>query len=321
MPDNALYHGDNLTVLRRCIPTGSVALLYLDPPFASQRDYPLHVSATLPVSEDADDPVQIPAFRDTWRWDEAAAMALQEAEACAAMAALLRALVEARHWDGLAAYLAMMAPRLIEMYRVLAPTGSLYLHCDPTAGPYLKVLMDALFGAQNFRREIVWRSGWVSGFKTRAKNWIRNHDTILYYVKDSCRFTFHTAARFRPHAPGYARRGGGGNPHGVALDDVWDEPALYSPWIKSFSTEKCGYATQKPLALLERILTVSSSPGDLVLDPCCGGGTALLAAQALGRRWIGIDAACPAIALTKQRLAAASLHPDVHYTCHRLIAP
>jgi site-specific DNA-methyltransferase (adenine-specific) len=171
----------------------------------------------------------------------------------------------------------------------------------------LKALLDALFGPECFRREIVWRSGWVSGFKTRARNWIRNHDILLYYVRDARKFTFHVEERFKPHAPGYERRGGGGNPLGVAIDDVWDDPELYSPWIKSFSTEKRGYATQKPIKLLERIVRVGSSHGDLVLDPFCGGGTALLAAQALGRRWIGIDCSPAAITVTRARLAEARL--------------
>jgi site-specific DNA-methyltransferase (adenine-specific) len=297
---NTLYQGDNLAVLRAFVPEGSVALIYLDPPFASQRDYLLHEGAEQNGGKGARQ-----AFSDVWEWDEAAYAALLQERPGEALTGLLRAFVEARRRDALAAYLVMMFPRLAELYRVLAPTGSFYLHCDPAASHYLKALLDALFGPENFRREIVWRSGWVSGYKARAKNWVRNHDTLLYYVKDRRRFTFDVSARFRPHPPDYRRRGGGGNPQGVPLDDVWDDPALYSPWIKSFSTEKCGYATQKPLALLERILRVSSAPDDLILDPCCGGGTTLLAAHALGRRWIGIDRSAQAMALTRQRLDRA----------------
>lgn len=300
---NTLYQGDNLAVLRAHIPDGSIALIYLDPPFASQRDYPLHEGAERNGANG-----KRRAFSDVWKWEEATYTALlEERPADDALTGLLRAFVEARRRDALAAYLVMMLPRLAELYRVLAPTGSLYLHCDPAASHYLKALLDTLFGLENFRREIVWRSGWVSGYKTRAKNWVRNHDTLLYYVKDRRRFTFDMSARFRPHPPDYQRRGGGGNPQGVPLDDVWDDPELYSPWIKSFSTEKRGYATQKPLTLLERILRVSSAAGDLILDPCCGGGTTLVAAHALGRRWIGIDRSAPAIALTRQRLDHAGL--------------
>ncbi|HZP81659.1 MAG TPA: site-specific DNA-methyltransferase [Chthonomonadaceae bacterium] len=306
---NTLYQGDNLAVLRAFVPDGSVALIYLDPPFASQRDYPLHAGVEQNGGRGARR-----AFSDVWEWDEAAYAALLQERPGEALTGLLRAFVEARRRDALAAYLVMMLPRLVELYRVLAPTGSCYLHCDPAASHYLKALLDALFGAENFRREIVWRSGWVSGYKARAKNWVRNHDTLLYYVKDRRRFTFDMSARFRPHPPDYRRRGGGGNPQGVPLDDVWDDPALYSPWIKSFSTEKCGYATQKPLALLERILRVSSAPGDLILDPCCGGGTTLLAAHTLARRWIGIDRSAQAIALTRQRLDRAGLGDYAFHT-------
>ncbi len=201
------------------------------------------------------------------------------------------------------AYIVMMAPRLVELRRVMAPTASIYLHCDPTSSHYLKVLMDSIFGAGNFRREIVWRSGWISGFKARAANWARNHDVILYYVKDrETGFTFNKELAYKPHPPGYERRGGGANIRGVAIDDVWDETAMYSPWIKSFSKEKLGYRTQKPLALMERIVSVSSNPGDLVLDPFAGGGTTLAAAQKLERRWIGIDSSYVAVDLIRNRM-------------------
>lgn len=208
------------------------------------------------------------------------------------------------------AYLSMMAPRLIELRRALKPTGSIYLHCDPTASHYLKVLMDAIFGTENFRREIIWRSGWVSGFKTRTRNWVRNHDVILYYLRDhNAEWTFNKDLAYKPHEEGYERRGGGENPKGVAIDDVWDEVALYSPWIKSFSQEKLGYATQKPITLLERIISVSSKPGDVVLDPFCGCGTTIAAAQELGRPWIGIDITHLAVNLIKHRLMMQRVDP------------
>ena len=169
------------------------------------------------------------------------------------------------HRDMLA-YLSMMAIRLTEMRRVLRKTGSIYVHCDASASHYLKLILDALFGPENFRREIVWRSGWVSGFKARTRNWVRNHDTLLYYLRERREgFTFNKQLAYRPHAEDYRRRGGGENKNGVAIDDVWDEDALYSPSIKSFSGEKLGYMTQKPLALLERIVSVSSNSGETVL--------------------------------------------------------
>ena len=285
-----LYYGDNLDVMRRHIASGSVELVYLDPPFNSDRTYNVIYKGS-----------QERAFVDTWSWDESAVSAFRELtdrtppgvhvpKALREMMVALKVFLD-EHRDMLA-YLSMMAIRLVEMRRVLRKTGSIYVHCDATASHYLKLLLDAIFGPENFRREIIWRSGWVSGFKTKTANWVRNHDTIFYYLRDRREaFTFNKDLAYKPHGDGYKRRGGGGNPKGVAIDDVWDEVALYSPWIKSFSTEKLGYMTQKPLALLERIISVSSNTGDLVLDPFCGCGTTVEAAEALGRKWIGIDVA------------------------------
>jgi DNA modification methylase len=303
-----LYYGDNLDVLRRHVASESVDLVYLDPPFNSDRTYNL-VHKGSDVSERA--------FVDSWEWDEHAERAFraltidgagEDPEAPAAVPRALSAMMASfgvflRDHPDMLAYLSMMAIRLVETHRVLRKTGSIYLHCDSTASHYLKLILDALFGPENFRREIIWRSGWVSGFKTRTANWVRNHDTLLYYLRDRrAAFTFNKELAYKPHEPGYTRRGGGSNPRGVAIDDVWDEVALYSPWIKSFSTEKLGYMTQKPLALLERIIAVSSRESDVVLDPFCGCGTTLEAAERLGRRWIGIDVALRAITVVKDRL-------------------
>ena len=298
-----LYHGDNLEVMRRHVASESVDLIYLDPPFNSDRTYSV-------ISRGSQ--TQQTAFVDTWRWDDDAETAFGELTGATPpgvhvpphLRELMRAL-QGLLGDkaDMLAYLSMMAIRLVEMRRVLRPTGSIYVHCDASASHYLKLVLDTVFGPENFRREIIWRSGWVSGFKTRTANWIRNHDTLFYYLRDRREaFTFHKDLAYRPHPEGYERRGGGGNPRGVALDDVWDEVALYSPWIKSFSTEKLGYMTQKPLALLERIVSVSSNPGDLVLDPFCGCGTTVEAAERLGRRWTGIDVASLAIEIVEERL-------------------
>lgn len=297
---NRLFYGDNLDVLRRHVKDESVDLVYLDPPFNSQKDY----NVLFDEKDGTKAAAQIKAFHDTWEWNTDAAANYEDVvEHGGDVARTLKALRGMLGESDLMAYLAMMAPRLIEMHRVLKPTGSLYLHCDPTASHYLKVLMDSIFGGRNARREIIWRSGWVSGFKTATRNWIRNHDTLLYYLKDrQADWTFNKDLAYKPHADDYERRGGGENPKGVAIDDVWDEVELYSPWIKSFSTEKLGYATQKPQTLLERIVTVSSNPGDVVLDPFCGCGTAIAAAQALGRQWIGIDITHLAVALIRHRL-------------------
>nr|WP_167073657.1 DNA methyltransferase [Sphingomonas vulcanisoli] len=286
-------------VLREHVADASVDLVYLDPPFNSNATYNILFKAPDGAGADA----SIEAFDDTWSWGPSASAALLDIAESGnhVLHTLMQAMHVALGENAMMAYLAMMAVRLLELHRVLKPTGSLYLHCDPTAGHYLKLVLDAVFGPQNFRREIVWRSGWVSGFKTRAQNWVRNHDTIFYYVKDSGAYwTFNKI--YVPHGKDYVRRGGGENPNGKAIDDVWDDPELYSPNIKSFSTEKLGYPTQKPVALLERIITASSHPGDVVLDPFCGCGTAVDAAQKLDRRWIGIDITHLAIGLIEKRL-------------------
>ena len=298
-----LYYGDNLDVLRRHVANESVDLIYLDPPFNSDRTYNLIYKGSQ---------AQERAFVDTWTWDDNAENAFRELthdiphgvhvpRPLREMMLALKVFL-GEHRDMLA-YLSMMAIRLVEMRRVLRKTGSIYVHCDPTASHYLKLILDTIFGPENFRREIIWRSGWVSGFKTKTSNWIRNHDTLLYYLRDRREaFTFNKDLAYKPHEDGYKRRGGGGNPKGIAIDDVWDEVALYSPWIKSFSTEKLGYMTQKPLALLERIISVSSNKGDLVLDSFCGCGTTVEAAEMLGRKWIAIDMAIRAIEIVKDRL-------------------
>lgn len=308
-PANHLYYGDNLDVLRREIGAGTIDLVYLDPPFNSNATY--NVLFKSPTGEGAD--AQVEAFQDSWHWNDVAEDAFDQVAHSGHTKAfdLLNAMRSFLGENDMMAYLAMMAIRLIELRRVLKPSGSIYLHCDPTAGHYLKLLLDGVFGTAHFRREIVWRSGWVSGFKTKTQNWIRNHDTIFYYLRDPQKEWIFNK-QFVPHEEDYVRRGGGGNPQGKAIDDVWDDPVLYSPNIKSFSTEKLGYPTQKPLALLERIIAASSNAGDVVLDPFCGCGTAVHAAQKLGRRWIGIDVTHLAIALIEKRMQAA--FPGVSFT-------
>ena len=206
------------------------------------------------------------------------------------------------------AYLVNMAERLIAMRRVLKPTGSIYLHCDPTASHYLKALMDLIFGKDNFRNEVIWRIGWVSGYKTQKRGWIRNHDTILYYLKsDAAKALFNK--EYIPYPEGYTRRGGSlPTGKGIPIEDTWNcsrADILDSIMIKSFSTEKLGYPTQKPVDLLKRIIRASSNPGDLVLDPFCGCGTTIHAAESLGRRWIGIDVARFSTGLIANRLTSA----------------
>jgi site-specific DNA-methyltransferase (adenine-specific) len=288
---NTLYCGDNLDILRREIADESVDLVYLDPPFNSQRDY------RTPAGERA--------FGDAWAWDDTAASAFAVARGDGRLAGLLDGLRGFLGEGDLLAYLAMMAVRLVELHRVLAPTGSLYLHCDPTASHYLKLLLDGVFGRAQFRNEIVW--AYKSGGASRRR-FSRKHDILLYYARDAarCRFTplkeksynrglkpyrFHGVDEYEDETGWHTL---------VNMKDVWQ-----IDMVGRTSRERMGYPTQKPLALLTRIVEASSLPGDVVLDPCCGCGTTLHAAQALGRRWIGIDANPQAIALTEARLRGA----------------
>lgn len=318
MAENALYYGDNLDVLRRFIPDESVDLVYLDPPFNSDQDY----NVLFEEQDGARAAAQIRAFRDTWRWDQAAARSF--VEVVESGGAVSRAMQGFRAFLGendVLAYLAMIAPRLMELHRVLKKTGSIYLHCDPTASHYLKVLMDAVFGAKQFRNEIVWHyTGWN---KQLARHFERRHDVILFYAKDDNHFgsyalpwsstTEYVRVRKQKVRVDEAGReyvlsdAGGGKrvrryleeamEAGRPIDDVWEIDKLTSS-----SKERLGYPTQKPEALLERIIEASTSPGDLVLDPFCGCGTATVAVHNLGRRWIGIDITHLAINLIKHRL-------------------
>jgi site-specific DNA-methyltransferase (adenine-specific)/adenine-specific DNA-methyltransferase len=216
---------------------------------------------------------------------------------------------------GLTGYLEMLAPRLERMYQLLAPHGSLYVHVDPTASHYVKVLLDGIFGPECFQREIIWRIGWVSGYKTQVRNWIRNHDVILFYTRDPAQFTFNKV--LVPPPPGYQRRGGGEG-RGRPAEDVWNAneaeraltgaDSLDSIQIKSFSREKTGYRTQKNESLLRGVVEASSNPGDLVADFFCGSGTTAAACEALGRRWLLCDIGAPAVDVAVRRLEALQTH-------------
>lgn len=372
---NTLYYGDNLEVLRRHVKDASVDLVYLDPPFNSNASY------NVLFKEHGDTPsaAQIEAFADTWRWDEAAAASFQDAVNGGGRVA--DAMLAMRTFIGqsdMLAYLSMMAPRLVELRRVLKPTGSIYLHCDPTASHYLKLLMDAVFGAAQYRNEIIWkRSDAHNNAGQGARHYGRVHDVLLYYaVSDATPLTQlylplpeETVAKWYRHVEaGTGRRynlgdltgpGGAakGNPHyeflgvtrywrysqqrmqelydagrivqskpgavpmqkryldeskGVPLQDIWADIPMLRGATKG--GERLGYPTQKPVALLERILEASSAEGDVVLDPFCGCGTTIDAAQKLGRRWIGIDVTHLAVGLIKTRLRDAhGLEPGEAY--------
>jgi len=361
MLENRLFYGDNLDVLRRHIPAESVDLVYADPPFNSNRAFNVFFGQSTDQES-----AQQQAFVDTWHWDHSAAAAYDEVlQHGGQIAELMRAFRLFLSETDMMAYLAMMAPRLLELRRVLKPTGSLYLHCDPTASHYLKLLMDGVFGPQNFRTEIVWkRSAAHSDTKQGRRQHGRLHDVLLFYTKgdswtwnpiytpyDDSYIASHynlveegTGRRFRADNLTAAKPGGdtlyewkGVRPYkgrywaysrekmeafdregrlyytksgmpsykryldempGVPIQDLWTD----IPPINSQAAERLGYPTQKPIALLERIIESSSNPGDVVLDAFCGCGTTIAAAQALGRSWTGIDITHLAINLIRHRL-------------------
>jgi site-specific DNA-methyltransferase (adenine-specific) len=373
---NTLYYGDNLNVLRLHIPDESIDLIYLDPPFNSNATYNVLFSE----QDGSRSAAQIEAFTDTWRWDQAAAEAFREVvEGGGDVSRALQAFRTFLGDSNMLAYLSMMAPRLVEMRRVLKPTGSIYLHCDPTASHYLKMLMDAVFGAMSFRSEIIWKR---TSAHSGSKRWGPVHDVILFYSKSNnyvwnevyqkysndylesfykfsdakgrFRIGDLTGAGTRTGESGQAWRGV--NPTAVgrhwavpnkavielfgpessewpiskklnALDKnglIYWPPKGKVPGFKRYynpnagvpiidiiididcigakSTERLGYPTQKPEALLERIIKASSTEGDTILDPFCGCGTTVVAAERLKRKWIGIDITHLAVALMKVRL-------------------
>lgn len=358
---NKLYYGDNLPVLRDHFADESVDLIYLDPPFNSNRDYSVFFEDEAGVEAEA----QVIAFEDSWHWTSETEKAFAElvTDVDGRVGLVISALRQALGRNQMTAYLVMMAIRLVELHRVLKPTGSLYLHCDPTASHYLKVLLDAVFGAENFKNEITWKRSSAHNDTKQGRKALGNiADIVLFYTKSST-YTFNV--QYTPYDEEYLRStynnvdsdgrrwkssditgpGGAtkGNPYfeflgvsrywrfskenlnrmlkegriyqskpgavprmkhyldempGVPLQNIWDD---ISP-LSSQSAERLGYPTQKPVALLERIIALSSNPGDVVLDPFCGCGTSVMAAQKLERQWLGIDITNLAISLQKYRL-------------------
>ena len=362
---NTLFYGDNLPILRDYIPDASIDLVYLDPPFNSQRTYNVLFKDEKSGNESES---QITAFDDTWHWTRSAEEAYRELveDAPGEVGQVIGAMRSFIGTNQMMAYLVMMAIRLVELHRVLKPNGSLYLHCDPTASHYLKVILDTIFGLKKFQSEIIWKR---YGAHNDAKGYGAVHDVILYYSKNTSP-QFHkqyqtyekeyTESRFRfQDADGrryseqnlsspnprpnltyeftalngitYSSPRNGwkytrermenldrdGRLHypnkkngrlrlknyldemsGVPVQDVWTDIVS----IGGSSPERLGYPTQKPVALLERIILTSSDESAIVLDPFCGCGTAIAAAQKLGRRWVGIDITHLSIALQKYRL-------------------
>ncbi len=302
-----LYYGDNLEVLRHHIQNQSIDLIYLDPPFNSNQNYhppitpppetrgrshipppPLCREGTKGGGKSGEIQAQPRAFEDTWRWDDAALALFEETAECGPerVSRALRAFRTLLGESDMLAYLSMMALRLVELRRGLRPTGSIYLHCDQTAGAHLRLLMDAVFGPENFLNHIVWCYG-LGGSSSRY--WPRKHDDILWYSKVPGRHYFDAVK-----IPATSQRMKGQR---KKAPDYW-----HIPTINNMARERLGYPTQKPEALLERIIASSSREDDTVLDPFCGCGTALAVAARLRRRWIGIDNNRLAIDLTSERV-------------------
>lgn len=366
---NQLHLGDNLSVLRNHVASNSVDLIYLDPPFASNADYN-YISTT----DDTRPSSSVVAFVDTWQWGAEAELALHETKIThQVLGNLLEVMTNGLKCNGLAAYLAMMAIRLLELKRVLKPAGSLYLHCDTSASSYLKIILDIIFGTENFRNEIVWKR---TSSHNDSKKWAHIHDTILFYagkgftwnpvylasdpeyVKNFYRFEdnrgryrLHEIIRTASMGPrpnlAYEYKGyrpewgwrmvlekvqaldqddrltwsGTGRPYlkrylheqkGTPCSSLWTD----IPPLSHIASERMGYPTQKPLALLERIIKASSNENDVVLDPFAGCGTSTHAAEKLVRRWIGIDVSELAVTLMQQRLKAS--FSDVAYTLNKI---
>ncbi len=281
-----LFTGDNLPILRG-LNSDTIDLIYLDPPFNSNRTY------SAPIGSKAAGA----AFKDAWTLSDCdnawhGEIADKEPATYSAIDTS-----EQAHSKSMKSYLIMMAIRLLEMRRILKPTGSLYLHCDPTASHYLKMLLDAIMGRKNFRNELVW---YYSGGGASRKHWAKKHDVVLFYSKtDTWLFNIDAVRVPYKWQDGQLRADGSRRNYtsGKVPDDVFSLHSLM-PW----SRERTGYPTQKPLALLERIIQASSAEGDLILDPFCGCATALVAAEQLGRHWIGIDLSSKAAQLVKMRM-------------------
>jgi site-specific DNA-methyltransferase (adenine-specific) len=294
---NTLYTNDNLFILNG-LNSNLVDLIYLDPPFNSKRFY------SAPVGSKAAGA----SFKDMWTWDDVNEEYLNTlAKNYPALTAYIAA-IGSIHSDAMKAYLAYMAQRVIEMHRVLKNTGSLYMHCDPTASHYLKVVLDEIFGKNNFRNEIIWC---YRGGGSPKKDFGRRHDVIFRYTKSSDYTFIADRIRIPYQSEGFGRTDDAmwgkhkgtdkvykPNPLGKIPEDWWLMNVL-----NANDPERTGYPTQKPLALLHRIIKASSNEGDIVMDPFCGCATTCVAAQQLDRKWIGIDIAEQSIDVLVERLS------------------
>ncbi len=314
--NRTIFTGDNLPIMRG-INSESVDLIYLDPPFNSNRNYAAPIGS----------PAEGAGFKDIWTLDDIKEVQVEELKSV--NYGLHAAITTARYTSGpaMTAYMTVMGIRLLEIHRLLKPTGSVYLHCDPTASHYIKGMMDAVFGARNMITEVIWGYGTPSGGRASGKRPVKGHDTILAYARNYSRHTFNrihlpynsdyvtrwfrhtddTGRQYRTRKRGdqIVRQYLDESP-GAPLSNTWtDIRQLYGSagWFPTNRQEITGYPTQKPLSLLERIISISSNEGDFVLDPFCGCATACIAAERLEREWAGIDIAPRALELTKTRLA------------------
>lgn len=311
--NRTLFIADNLDIMRG-MDSETVDLIYLDPPFNTNEEHKAPIGT----------PAEGAKFKDIWtdedikyEWHGQIAAEYEQ------LYQIIKA-SETTYDKTMRIYLTAMAVRLFEMKRLLKSTGSIYLHCDPTASHYLKLVMDSLFGKHNFRREIIWSNEDSSGFKSKANNWIRAHDTLLYYIKSENQIfnkqympldektirrydkIDENGKRFKiyKNKDGSERRSYLKEHRGASMRSVWtDVPSFQKV---NNTGEYTGYPTQKPLPLLERIIAASSKEGHIVLDPFCGCATACVAAEKLQRQWIGIDISPSAEVITKIRLDEAS---------------
>ena len=319
-PQNRLYKGDCLHVLPSLLRKEQYAdLIYLDPPFNSNTTY--HLAHTKKGKASA----QSKAFSDTWRYTEKTRLAIEErvkpslfeASCPTKRGPFLAGFLDTMLTDStnlsMLSYLAYILERLLLMKQVLRDTGSIYLHCDPTSSHYLKVIMDAIFGEECFRNEIVWY--YNSG--ARGKRFGKRHDTILWYSKTDD-YIFNTDELRVPYSPDIsvpASKAHYYHPNGKVCDDVWKIPII----AQNDKKERIGYATQKPLALLDRIVRASSKEGDVVLDPFCGCGTTLISAIQNRRHWVGVDVSGDAVDLMQARIYERKGEYNSLYTDYKLI--
>jgi len=313
---NKLYFGDNLDILRDKIPDNFVDLIYLDPPFKSGRTYNIIFQPEAGEIKGAN--AEIKTFEDTWKWGIEAEKnyeglingTITKEKPRQKLIDLMKAMRSYLGECSMMAYLSMIAPRLLEMKRVLKDTGTIYLHCDPTASHYLKLIMDAVFEVKNFLNEIVWgyRTGGVS-----KKWWARKHDILFLYSKSSQYYFSPIKERIYYKKPFFSPKVDeqGRYYADVYMRDVWDNKEVRP--VINVSKERIGYPTQKPEKLLERIIKASSNRSDVVLDPFCGCGTTVAVAERLKRKWIGIDITYLAIDVISKRLKESKIREGIDF--------